>query len=114
MDIPMKWKVRNNTSKYLLKKAVEGVIPENLIYRKKMGFGAPMEQWLKGKFGEETRSILLKSRLLDRGYFDENYIRRLFADHTSGRTNNSLLIWTLFNLTAWYDYWITGKTACAA
>ena len=114
MDIPMKWKVRNNTAKYLLKKAVEGIIPDNLIYRKKMGFGAPMEQWLKGRFGEEARSVLLESRLLDREFFDKAYVRNLFGDHISGRTNNSLLIWSLFNLTSWYDYWISRKTACAA
>jgi asparagine synthase (glutamine-hydrolysing) len=114
MDIPMKWKVRNNTAKYLLKKAVEGIIPDNLIYRKKMGFGAPMEQWLKGKFGQETRSVLLQSRLIEQGYFDGDYIRTLFDNHISGHANNSLLIWSLFNLTSWYDYWIEGRAARAA
>jgi asparagine synthase (glutamine-hydrolysing) len=114
MDIPMEWKVKNGVPKYLLKKAVEGIIPENLIYRKKMGFGAPMEQWLRGKFGKETQSILLKSRLFDGGYFDRRYIQELFANHISGSANNSLLIWSLFNLTSWYDYWIEGKSARAA
>ena len=114
MDIPMKWKVRNGTAKYLLKKAVEGIIPDNLIYRKKMGFGAPMEQWLRGNFGKETQSILLGSPLFDRGFFDRRYVQTLFENHMSGEANNSLLIWSLFNLTSWYDYWIEGKAARAA
>jgi asparagine synthase (glutamine-hydrolysing) len=79
-----------------------------------MGFGAPMEQWLKGRFGEEARSVLLASSLLDREFFDKAYVRNLFGDHISGRTNNSLLIWSLFNLTSWYDYWISRKAARAA
>lgn len=114
MDIPMKWKVRNGTAKYLLKKAVEGIIPDNLIYRKKMGFGAPMEQWLRGNFGREAKSTLLNSTLFDRGYFDRQYVQELFVNHISGEANNSLLIWSLFNLTSWYDYWIEGKVARAA
>jgi asparagine synthase (glutamine-hydrolysing) len=114
MDIPMEWKVRNHTAKYLLKKAVEGLIPHEIIYRKKMGFGAPMSQWLKGRFGEEAQAQLLRSPLLDRGYFDTDYIRGLFQDHRSLRRDNSLLIWTLFNLTSWYDYWIERRAASAA
>ena len=114
MDIPMEWKVRHHTAKYLLKKAVEGLIPHEIIYRKKMGFAAPMSHWLKGKFGDEAQRQLLGSPLLDRGYFNVDYIKGLFHDHRSGRRDNSLYIWTLFNLTSWYDYWIERRAASAA
>lgn len=106
MDIPMEWKTRGSTPKYLLKKAVEGIIPRDIIYRKKMGFGAPMSQWLKGAFGERARHAVLDSALMKRGFFDRDYISGLFRDHRSGRRDTSLAIWTLFNLTAWYEYWI--------
>jgi asparagine synthase (glutamine-hydrolysing) len=43
---------------------------------------------------------------MKRGYFDMNYIKALFRDHRDGRRDTSLYIWTLFNLTAWYDYWV--------
>lgn len=109
MDIPMAHKVRGRTAKYLLKKAVEGLIPHEIIYRKKMGFAAPMSQWLKGDFGQYARSRMLSSGLMQRGYFDRDYVQRLFADHFSGRRDNSLYLWTLFNLTAWYDYWIDRR-----
>jgi asparagine synthase (glutamine-hydrolysing) len=113
MDIPMEWKTRNGTAKHLLKKAVEGIIPDEIITRKKMGFGAPMSQWLKGEFGNQARSRIMSSSLLDRGYFNRDYIEKLFNDHRSGSRDTSLYIWTLFNLTSWYDYWVERKAAVA-
>lgn len=111
MDIPMADKVHGHNAKYLLKKAVEDLLPHEIIYRKKMGFGAPMSQWMRGDFGKQVAAALMSSRLLDRGFFNRSYIEQLFKDHQTGRRDNSLYIWTLFNLTAWYDYWIDGKAA---
>ncbi|MCV3243678.1 asparagine synthase (glutamine-hydrolyzing) [Mesorhizobium sp. ZC-5] len=108
-DIPENWKTKNGTAKYLLKKAVEGLIPDELIYRKKMGFGAPMADWLRGSFGERVERGIRNSNLLKRGFFNTGYIDELFAHHRSKRADTSLQIWTLYNLTAWYDYWIDGK-----
>jgi asparagine synthase (glutamine-hydrolysing) len=109
MDIPEEWKTRNGVAKYLLKKAVEGLIPDNIIYRKKMGFGAPMADWLRGDFGHQCEQAVMGSGLLRRGHFDTNHIRQMFKDHRSGRRDTSLYLWTLFNLTSWYDYWIDRK-----
>jgi asparagine synthase (glutamine-hydrolysing) len=109
-DIPMEQKVKGRTAKYLLKKAVEGVIPDDIINRKKMGFGAPMSQWLKGDFGRFVHGEMMESGLMRRGLFRREYVQSLFDDHFSGRRDNSLYIWTLFNLTAWYDYWIDRQT----
>ncbi len=113
MDIPMKWKVKNGMAKHLLKKAVEGLIPDEIIYRKKMGFGAPMAQWLRGDFGRQVEAGIMNSGLMKRGYFNQDYIGSLISDHRSERTDNSLYIWTLFNLTSWYDYWIDQRVADA-
>ena len=106
MDIPEEWKTRNGEAKYLLKKAVEGIIPDNIIYRKKMGFGAPMADWLRGDFGRQAEAAVMSSKLLTRGYFNNEYIQDLFNDHRNGVRDTSLYIWTLFNLTSWYDYWV--------
>ena len=108
-QIPMKFKTKGGEAKYILKKAVEGLIPDNIIYRKKMGFGAPMSQWLKGDFGQEVRSSVFSSSLLKRGFFNQDYIRKLFDQHQNGQRDSSLYIWTLYNLTCWYDYWIDKK-----
>jgi asparagine synthase (glutamine-hydrolysing) len=106
MDIPMADKVRGNEPKRLLKRAVEGWIPDEIIYRKKMGFGAPMAQWMRGDFGARVEREVLASPLMQRGWFENDFVRTLCAEHRSGRRDNSLHMWTLFNLTAWYDYWV--------
>ena len=111
MDIPQRFKVRNGEPKYLLKKAVEGLIPHEVIYRKKMGFGAPMSDWLRGDFGKRVQHDLLNSRLMDERFFNRDFVAQLCADHMSGRADYSLYIWSLFNLVAWYDYWVDGQRA---
>ncbi len=111
MDIPIEDKVHGNTAKYILKKAVEGIIPDEIIYRKKMGFGAPMAQWMSGEFGQQVRSGILSSRLLERGFFNVDFIKAKLEDHRTGRRDTSQYSWALYNLTAWYDYWIDGKRA---
>lgn len=109
MDIPEEWKTRGGEPKYLLKKAVEGLIPDNIIYRKKMGFGAPMSDWMRSDFGRAIRSSVLASGLLRRGLLNVRYIKKLFDWHFSGRMDTSLYLWAIYNLTAWYDLWIDGK-----
>lgn len=111
MDIPMAQKIKGRTAKYLLKKAVEGIIPHDIIYRKKMGFGAPMSQWLKGDFGRYVQSKMMDSGLLKRGFLNRDYVQSLFDGHFNDRRDNSLYIWTLFNLTAWFDYWIDRRAS---
>ena len=111
MDIPEAWKTRNGVAKYLLKKAVEDLIPNNIIYRKKMGFGAPMADWLRGDFGLQAERAVLGSGLLRRGHLNVEHVRKLFNDHRSGRRDTSLYLWTLFNLTSWYDYWIDRRSS---
>jgi asparagine synthase (glutamine-hydrolysing) len=114
MDIPMSWKIRGGTAKYILKKAAEGLIPNEIIYRKKMGFGAPMSNWLRNQFGHYVERRIMSSGLMKAGYFNAEYVRGLFARHRSGRQDNAVYLWTLFNLVAWYGYWIEGKEVKAA
>jgi asparagine synthase (glutamine-hydrolysing) len=109
MDIPMSAKVRNGKAKHLLKRAVTGWIPDEIINRPKMGFGAPMAQWLRGEFGVRVERDLLASSLIRGGYFQRDFIARLCAEHRSGRRDWSLYVWSLFNLVAWFDYWVDGR-----
>ena len=106
MDIPQAWKVKGGEPKYLLKKALKGVLPDEILYRPKMGFGAPMAEWLRGDFGEQAESAVLGSSLMKDGYFDRDHIARRFKGHRDGRQDNALHLWLLFNLTAWHNHWI--------
>ncbi len=111
--IPMSHKVPGGNAKHLLKRAVAGLIPEEIIHRRKMGFGAPMSQWLRGKFGERVESALSASRLMRTEYFKRDYVTGLCREHREGRADHSLYIWSLFNLVAWFDYWVDGqRTTC--
>jgi asparagine synthase (glutamine-hydrolysing) len=113
-DIPEMWKTKNGVTKYLLKKVVEGIIPDELIYRKKMGFDAPMAEWLKGNFGQLVEREILSSGLMQRGYFNSGYISKMFADLRSNRANLAQQIWTIYNLVVWFDYWIDRRQKAAA
>jgi asparagine synthase (glutamine-hydrolysing) len=107
MDIPMKWKIKGGETKYLLKKALKDLLPDDILYRKKMGFAAPMAEWLRGELGQRAKESVLTSPLMDRGFLNRSAIAKHFCDHIEGRHDNALHLWTLYNLTAWYDKWIT-------
>ncbi|HEC90938.1 MAG TPA: asparagine synthetase B, partial [Alphaproteobacteria bacterium] len=111
MDIPQAWKVRGGETKYLLKKALEDLLPKDIIYRKKMGFGAPMADWLRGAFGRRAERTVLNSSLFDLGLLDRDHVAGLFRGHFDGRKDNALHLWALFNLAAWYDHWIAGASS---
>jgi len=103
MSIPSKMKTKNGTLKYLLKKAVRGVIPDELIDRKKQGFGVPVYEWLFDKLGDRVRTELNdfcdQTDLLDR---DE--VMRLVG---SGKGSAA---WYLLNLAMWWKEFIAQSS----
>jgi asparagine synthase (glutamine-hydrolysing) len=110
MGLPLSLKTHGGTAKFVLKKALEEVLPADIIYRKKVGFGAPMREWLRGDFGRAAERTVMGSRLRDEGYFNYDFIARMFARHRGG-ADHALPLWTIYNLTAWYDHWIDGTRA---
>ena len=106
MNVPMRMRLRGGVGKYLLKKAVRGLLPDEVIDRTKMGFGAPMREWLCGPFGRFARDRLLNNR---HGLFDSGTMQSLFDEHVAGQANWSAHIWTLLNLTLWHEHWIERR-----
>jgi asparagine synthase (glutamine-hydrolysing) len=104
MDIPAALKIKNGISKYILKKAVQGMIPDSVIQRKKMGFDVPMANWLRGDFGRQAESDISNSYFVRDGLFSPEFIRTIFSQHRAGM-NRAMLIWVLFNLVKWHDHW---------
>mgnify|MGYP003853774627 CR=1 FL=1 len=102
-------KVKNNTTKYILKKAVEGLIPNEIIYRKKQGFAAPMNYWLKNELSDFTKNYLLNSKIHQLGLFNKDFINFLLNSPLSNRYDFVQNTWNLLNLFMWYDYWFEGK-----
>ncbi|MFC1984802.1 asparagine synthase (glutamine-hydrolyzing) [Chloroflexota bacterium] len=109
MGVPSKFKIKNGQVKYILKQAVKGVIPENIIHRKKQGFSAPVREWFSGEMGEYVADSILTSKLRSRGIFDYRHIENMLREQRKSEHHFSTHLWNLFNLSKWYDYWIEGS-----
>lgn len=99
MSIPTKMKQGDGSLKYLLKKTVRGLIPNNIINRKKQGFGVPIHEWFRGKLGTEIKKELANF-CRETGYFDQAAVNRLIE------SGNSQQVWQLYNLALWWRTYI--------
>lgn len=111
MTIPRELKYHNGQTKYILKRALRGVVPDRVLNRRKQGFAAPINEWMIDRLGKFVESALLGSRLRRRELFDYDFIKRLLAEQRSGRDDHSFFLWNLLNLSLWYDHWIEGDRA---
>ena len=99
--------------KHLLKQAVRGLIPDEVIDRPKQGFAAPIREWLRGPAGTTLADRLDRSRLWELDCFDLAHVRRMIHLHREGHKDLSTRIWCLLNLAFWYDQWIGGPPRVA-
>lgn len=88
-------KLRGKEGKYLFKKALQPMLPNDILYRQKMGFAVPLASWFRGPLREKVRSNLLSSEMLESGLFNRNYLEALVNHHQSGIRDYSASIWTL-------------------
>ena len=108
MGIPMSVKIRGAVTKHILKKACQGLIPDRIIHRRKQRVRCTADGMVARRFRAEVEETIVASRLRAEGYFDYAEIASLFARHRGG-VDAGLHIWTLYNLTAWFDRWIDGR-----
>jgi len=106
MGIPRELKVNGTTGKHILKRALESILPRDLLYAKKRGFGAPIREWFRTSFGETYSERLLNSPIWKRDYFNRDFVERMVTEHRSGRGEWSFHLWALLNLSLWYEHWI--------
>ena len=104
--VPSSAKLQNGALKGLLKKAVAPLLPSEIIARPKMGFGAPVEIWLRGDFYELAQDILTSPRTEARGLFRAGYGRTLLEEHRSGKRLHHTRIWAMLMLELWFRTWI--------
>ncbi len=93
--LPSSLKIRGGEQKFLLKKAMEPYLPNEIMYRPKMGFSIPLAQWFRGPLAGRVRTALLGSRLSDTGWFDRDALKRIVEQHQSGARDHSTPIWTI-------------------
>ena len=114
--IPPEMNLRGGTTKYVLKRAMKGILPERIINRPKKGFAVPLGYWFRGKLGSYVRDLLLGESARRRGFFNAPYIEDLVAQHERGR-NLDLQLWTLISFELWARVFLdreAGKQACKA
>jgi asparagine synthase (glutamine-hydrolysing) len=100
--LPMHYKLRGQTTKYLLKKAFGNLLPPGILTRPKMGFGLPLRHWFAHDMSGFLRDALFDSKARQRGYFNEPFVDELVREHASGRRDNSYLLWRLLALEIWH------------
>ena len=104
---PPSYKLSNGVGKKILKKAAEPYVDHDLLYRRKQGFGAPIDRWFtESEFGPKTLSIFKRSAIRKAGYFDNDYVEGLLKGQISGKSNYGFHLWTILNAVLWYEHWI--------
>jgi len=105
-QLPMVYKLRRLTTKYLLKKAVVGLIPREIIHRKKKGFGVPIGRWIHHELRELFETYLDQGRIRKAGLFRPEYVSGLLQEHLERRRDNRKLLWTLLVFEMWRERWM--------
>ncbi len=108
--LPIEWKFRNGTRKYLLKKLAERIgIPPALLHRKKQGFSLPLVHWMRDEMKDGLLSILTEPRTLQRGYFKPAAVRSLLDEHFRGYRDHAGAIWLLLVLELWHRNFLEAR-----
>ncbi len=93
--LPPSMKLQGSEGKYIFKKSLESYLPQDILYRKKMGFAVPLAAWFRGPLKERVRTALLGPMLAETGFFNPAYLTEMVEQHQSGRRDYSAPIWTL-------------------
>ena len=111
--IPPEFKLRHGETKWIFKHALDGVLPPQILNRRKQGFAVPLGTWFRGRLSGYMAELLLSETSRRRGVFDQDHIRRLLAMHESGR-NLDLQLWTLISFELWCRTFLDGTKRMAA
>jgi len=106
--IPFDLKVRGRVKKHILKRALAGLLPDQILHRPKMGFGVPIDHWLRHELRDMAYDTLLSQRAVGRGYFHPDSIRRMLDEHVRRKAAWHYLLWTLLMLELWHRTYIDG------
>ena len=101
--IPMHQKIRHGQGKWILRQLLYRYVPQSLIERPKMGFGVPIDSWLRGPLREWAEVLLDPARLTREGFFDPAPITTAWHEHQTGQRNNAHLLWGVLMFQGWLE-----------
>ena len=107
--IPSAYKLRHGTSKYVLRHAMRGLIPEEILWARKQGFAPPEDAWFRGPALPYLRETILAERSLGRGHFQPKALERVFEEHVRGAVNHKKLLWSLACFEWWQRIFLDGE-----
>jgi asparagine synthase (glutamine-hydrolysing) len=96
-----KFFAQSNSGKYIFRQTMRGIVPDEILDRKKQGFSPPDQSWYRGPTMGYIRKILLDEKTLSRGFFKPKAIEQIVNEHTEGKVNHRLLIWSLLSFEWW-------------
>ena len=106
LGLPRSLKVEGTTGKHILKRALENVLPHDLLYEPKRGFGAPVREWFREALGPWFEDHLINGRLRKRDFLNYEFIGKMLDEHRSRKADWGFHLWALLNLSLWYEQWI--------
>jgi asparagine synthase (glutamine-hydrolysing) len=109
-SLPVSMKVRNGQTKYLLKAAMRGTLPDHILDRPKQGFGVPIDRWFREDCREFLREVLLSPRCVQRGYFRPEVVRQMIDDHQQARADKAYRLYALLMLELWHREYADGAS----
>jgi asparagine synthase (glutamine-hydrolysing) len=107
-NIPAELKIKDGTVKWFFKKAIEGLLPDEIIYRPKQGFRTPVVELFKGRLADWAQPWLLEGGFTAEGIVDRRHIAWLLQQHRAGAADYSNKLWTVMALNLWYERWIAA------
>jgi asparagine synthase (glutamine-hydrolysing) len=93
--IPSKYKLEGSNGKAIFKRSLESRLPNDVLYRDKMGFGVPISKWFRGPLKDKLRQRILKGKMIDSGMFDESVLHNMVEGHISGAQENDQMLWAM-------------------
>ncbi|MBC7186583.1 MAG: asparagine synthase (glutamine-hydrolyzing) [Calditrichaeota bacterium] len=104
--MPSDLRLRNGQTKYILKRAMRGILPEKILTRGKEGFSIPIKNWLRAELRPMMFELLSPERLRHQGYFNPTYVASLIKEHLAGHANHSHQLWALMVFQKWHDLYM--------
>jgi len=104
--LPISMKQKGRVGKWIFKKAMEGILPNEVIYRPKTGFGVPLRQWLQGDFGRYLQDSFASKKFQQRGVFDPNTVNDLLQDTLSGKIDGTYSLLSILCQEIWCQKFI--------
>jgi asparagine synthase (glutamine-hydrolysing) len=109
LGLPINLRLRGRTGKYVLRNLMRQRLPDALIDRRKVGFGVPLNQWLRESQRELLQDLLSPSRLRAQDIFDARAVGKLVSAHLDGRANHGHELWLLLLFQLWHQRWMRAS-----